>query len=111
MAAISAARRWARLCWWLGLSATTMVIAACGSLFTGGCKSTPLKGKDAGPDTSVAVRKDAGASTDVPVTIKLPDAATKPDLAADAESLDVDDQEANPTVDGGKSDLWEIICE
>jgi hypothetical protein len=110
MAALSAAKRWARLCWWLGLSAASMIIAACGTLVSGGCKSTPLESKDASPETSNPAGPDAGA--DKPATIKLPDAAEPADLAsADAPSMDRAAGETNPTVDGGKSDLWEIICE
>jgi hypothetical protein len=112
MAALSAAKRWARLCWWLGLGAATMIIAACATLFSGGCNSTPLKSKDAGTGTPIG--SDAQPGPDLPV---------KPDLAAgsfpippnpsarDAESIDAAESEANPTLDSGKSDLWEIICE
>ena len=104
MAALSAAKRWARLCWWLGLSAATMIIAACGTLFSGGCNSTPLKIKDAGTDAPVPVNPDTQPGPDLP---------GKPDhpSARDAESIDEAKGEANPALDGGKSDLWEIICE
>ncbi len=104
MAALSAARRWARLCWWLGLSAATMIIAAFGTLFSGGCDSTALKSKDAGTDAPAPVNADTQAGPD------LPEKSDQPS-ARDAEGIDEAKGEANPALDGGKSDLWEIICE
>jgi len=91
-----------------------MMIAACGAWFSGGCKSTSLKNKDASPEASVAVNTDVQPSPDLPgePDLATTDVTTIPNPAArDAGSVDEAEGETNPTVDGGKSDLWEIICE
>ena len=81
-----------------------MIIAACGTLFSGGCNSTPLKIKDAGTDAPVPVSPDTRPGPDLPATPDHPS-------ARDAESIDEAGSEAHPTLDSGKSDLWEVPLE
>jgi hypothetical protein len=90
MAALSAAKRVARLGWWLGLSLGAMVIAACGAMFAGACKSSAPAIRDAGVDTA------RGQPDGPSITITPPDAATP---------------EAGAATDAGSSDLWNTICE
>jgi len=95
MAVLSALRRFARLGFWVGLSAGAMVVDAC---------SSGLKGKaqDAAPEVP---------APDSPPSIQLRlDAATKRDAASpgvDGGAVDSDPARA----DGGQPDLWDIICE
>jgi hypothetical protein len=89
MAAFSAAKRLARLGWWVGLSAGAMLAAACGTLFASACKSSSLT-DDGGP-------ADAIVAQDSPViTIQLPDAGV---------------EEAGQPTDASETDLWNTICE
>jgi hypothetical protein len=94
MAVIAALRRFAKLGFWVGLSAGAMLTDAC---------SSGLKGKaqDASPEVPVA---------DAPgLQLKL-DAAVKADASSpgiDSGALDAD----NAPADAGQTDLWDIICE
>jgi hypothetical protein len=97
MATLSAVKRLARLGWWVGLSTGAMVAAACGSLFSIGCNPSSLTARDAGHEAPVGIRVDAPTKLDAPVIV--------------IQGSDAAAQEANEPVDGGKSDLWEIICE
>jgi hypothetical protein len=90
MAVLSALRRFARLGFWIGLSAGAMLADACSSGVKG-------KAQDAAPDVPVA---------DALAKLQLPDAkADSP--RSDAGAVDAD----NSPADAGQTDLWDIICE
>jgi len=89
MAVVSALRRFAKLAFWVGLSAGAMLVDACSNSVTGVRDSAPV-----GP---VA---DASPAPDVS-TIKL----DVPPPAVDAGTAD------NPSGDAGQTDLWNVICE
>jgi hypothetical protein len=108
MATLSALKRLARLGGWIGLSTGAMVVAACGSLFAGACKSSTLRTGDAGQDTGLASKPDAAAAdtssgkADGSIVIVVQrDAATGPEAGG----------EAHAPVDADKADLWNVICE
>ena len=95
MAVLSALRRFARLGFWVGLGAGAMLVDACDSVQWRG-------GQDSAPDAP---------SSDVPSS--KPDALATPDAGVDALAVDtqsVDADQAEPA-DGGKTDLWDTICE
>lgn len=93
MAVLSALRRFARLGFWVGLGAGAMLIDACG-------------GGQWREEQNLAAD---GAAPAVPKK----DAAAAPDAGSDAPVLHlqaIDADQAQPT-DGGKTDLWDTICE
>jgi hypothetical protein len=76
MAALSSAKRLARIGWWLGLSLAAMLAAACGAMFASACKSSPGSSDGGSPDATGGVEHigivippiDAGAPTDASET-------------------------------------------
>ena len=94
MAVLSALRRFARLGFWAGLGAGAMLIDACSS-GTGACGR--YSAADA-PNLDLPTKQDAAGTPDA-----SPDAP-----AVDAQTADAD--HAQPA-DGGKTDLWDTICE
>jgi hypothetical protein len=94
MAVLSTLRRFARLGFWVGLGAGAMLIDACSS-GTGDCS------QHSAADAS---------NQEVPMT---PDAATTSDAGSDAQAVDAQTADADypPPADGGKTDLWDTICE
>jgi hypothetical protein len=91
MAALSAAKRLARLGWWVGLSTGAMVAAACGAMFASACKSSSSASDGGQPDAAVAAQKDAPV-----INIPMPDASAR---------------EAGAPTDASEADLWNTICE
>ena len=92
MAVLSALRRFARLGFWIGLSAGAMLADAC---------SSGLKGKT------------LDASTDQPAADALKLVfPTQADAQAGSPGIDagVADADNSPS-DAGQTDLWDIICE
>jgi len=89
MAAFSAAKRWAKLGWWVGLSTGAMLAAACGSMFASACKSSSST-NDGGPADIPGAQDSPG------ITIQLPDAGV---------------EEAGQPTDASETDLWNTICE
>jgi hypothetical protein len=89
MAVLSALRRFAKLGFWVGLSAGAMLVDACSSSANGD--------RDSAPGGAVADASPAPDSS----TIKL----DVPPPAIDAGTAD------NPSRDAGQTDLWDIICE
>jgi len=90
MAVLSALRRFARLGLWVGLGAGAMLIDACGS--------------------GLGVSRDS--APDLPPQA-VPDVPATPDAGSDAQGVDtqaIDTDHAQPA-DGGKTDLWDTICE
>ncbi len=94
MAFFSTLRRFARLGFWVGLSAGAMLADACSSGLKGGTH-------DASPEVRVA---------DAPGTQLKLDAPSKADTGSpgiDGGVVDAD----NLPADAGQADLWDIICE
>ena len=89
MAALSAAKRLARLGWWVGLSVGAMLAAACGAMFTGACKSSSPSRDGGSPDTPGGVE---------------PGGSVIPRLDAPA-------REAGAPTDASETDLWNTPCE
>jgi hypothetical protein len=94
MAVCSALRRFAKLGFWVGLSAGAMLADAC---------TSSLKGqvRDASPEVPAA---------DAPGLRIILDAHIKADAEApgiDGGAVDAD----NPPADAGQTDLWDIVCE
>jgi hypothetical protein len=93
MAVLSALRRFAKLGFWIGLSAGAMLADACSSSLNG-------KAQDAAPEVPVADTP--------PVTLKL-DGPTKTD--ARSPGIDGGAADADKPADASQTDLWDIICE
>jgi hypothetical protein len=95
MAVLSALRRFARLGFWVGLGAGAMLVDACDNVQWRG-------GQDSAPDAP---------SSDVPSS--KPDALATPDAGVDARAVDTQSADADQAepADGGKTDLWDTICE
>ena len=89
MAALSAAKRLARLSWWIGLSLGAMLAAACGAMFAGACGSSSPSSDGGSPDTPGGVERGG---------IILP--------AADSAA-----GEASAPTDASATDLWNAPCE
>ena len=94
MAVFSALRRFAKLGFWVGLSAGAMLADAC---------SSSLKGqvRDASPEAPAA---DA---TGFQIRLDAPIKADSGSPGIDGGAVDAD----NPPADAGQTDLWDIICE
>ena len=90
MAALSAAKRLARLGWWVGLSAGAMLAAACGAMFTSACKSSSPPRLDASADTLAAIKQDSPGIV----------------LRFDASAVD-----GGAPTDASETDLWNTPCE
>jgi hypothetical protein len=91
MAALSAAKRLARLGWWVGLSTGAMLAAACGAMFTSACKSSSPPRLDASADALAAIKQDSPG-------IVLP--------GFDASTVD-----GGAPIDASETDLWNTPCE
>jgi hypothetical protein len=94
MAVFSALRRFAKLGFWVGLSAGAMLADACSSSLKG-------QARDASPEVP---------ATDAPGLRIILDAHVIADVGSpgiDGGAVDAD----NSPADAGQTDLWEIICE
>ena len=94
MAVFSALRRFAKLGFWVGLSAGAMLADAC---------SSSLKGqiRDAGPEAP------APDATGLQIRRAAPIKADTGSPGIDGGAVDA----GNPSADAGQTDLWDIICE
>jgi hypothetical protein len=92
MAALSKLKRLARLSGWLSLGLVSMLLAACGALFSSACKQPPTVGVNDKPDA----RPDAADDTPR-LVLPNPDAAPTGEVAS--------------PVDASEEDLWNVPCE